>query len=363
MPRGLSLYLNVLRLVAAVEVALYHLSWTRVGALDSNLLTQWGHEAVVVFFVLSGYVIRHAAANGDNTLANFATSRLSRIYSVVIPCLALTLVCDLIGRSLAPAIYTDVVAIDSAAGLIVRFMISLAMLNQTSGSVSFFSNVPYWSLCYEFWYYALFAVVFYTTGTRRMLLTALVAVAAGPKILLLLPIWLIGAAAYWIGLPQHWNKTQVACAFLQPLAVFAAYHHFDGSQLTVNLLGPELEAKLVFSSRFLSDTVLALSLGLHLIAAKRLDPLLWQVFHRAKPLINYAADRSFTLYLLHQPVMFLMLSISMWHFSGVVGWFIASGTIGIPMLLGGMIEPQRHALRAQLRKLLQRVEFKPALPA
>jgi peptidoglycan/LPS O-acetylase OafA/YrhL len=145
MTRGLSVYLDLLRVLAALEVALYHLCWTRIGAFDSNLFTRWGHEAVVVFFVLSGFVIRHAATHSDHSFSDFATSRVSRLYSVVLPCFAMTLLCDVAGRALVPGIYTDAVNPDSAATVIVHLLISLTMLNQTAGSVAFFTNVPYWS--------------------------------------------------------------------------------------------------------------------------------------------------------------------------------------------------------------------------
>jgi peptidoglycan/LPS O-acetylase OafA/YrhL len=351
MSRGLSLYLDLLRLLAAIQVTVYHLSWTRIGGLDRNILTQWGQEAVIVFFVLSGFVIRHAATHSDHTFTDFATSRISRLYSVILPCLAVTIICDLAGRSIAPEVYTDVIAIDSIGNVFTRLLISLAMLNQIIGSISFFSNVPYWSLCHEFWYYFLFAALFYTSGLKRVVLTAAVAVLAGRNVLILLPIWLIGVAAYSECSSRKWTKTVTNIAFLQPVAFIAAYWYFDFPQLMLDFIGPEWEKKLVFSKRVLSDTLLALSFGLHLAAAKQLDATLWQMLSRTQNIVGYLAGRSFTLYLMHAPVMLLLSAVSTTVFSGSAGWLIVLGTIGIPMLLGGIIEGQRYVLRSWLRGL------------
>jgi peptidoglycan/LPS O-acetylase OafA/YrhL len=65
-----------------------------------------------------------------------------------------------------------------------------------------FSNVPYWSLCYEFWYYVLFAVLTFTRGRKRLLWCCAVALLIGPKILLLAPVWATGV------LLQRWTALQ-----------------------------------------------------------------------------------------------------------------------------------------------------------
>jgi peptidoglycan/LPS O-acetylase OafA/YrhL len=57
-------------------------------------------------------------------------------------------------------------------------------------------NVPYWSLNYEAWYYALFGIAVFLRGRARAASLAAVALIAGPKILLLLPVWLMGVAAW-----------------------------------------------------------------------------------------------------------------------------------------------------------------------
>jgi peptidoglycan/LPS O-acetylase OafA/YrhL len=361
MKRGLSVYLDLLRVLAALQVAVFHLSWAGIGAIDRGLMTQWGHEAVVVFFVLSGFVIRHAAATSDHTFAEFAISRISRLYSVILPCLALTIICDLIGRALVPNIYANVVAIDSISTVTVRAIISILMLNQRFGSIEFFSNATFWSVCYEFWYYFLFAAVYYLSGMQRVLITATIGALAGLNVLLLLPVWLMGVAAYAESRSGRWSKNVVIVAFAQPVVAIVAYQYFGMSQVTLGSIGVDFGLDLRFSKHVVGDTVLALSFSFHLVAAKQLDATLWHVLRRAKLFIGHAAARSFTLYMLHLPVMFLMLTISTVVFSGAVGWFITLGTIGIPLLVAGVIESQRYALRAWLRRVWQ--YWQPGQPA
>ena len=45
---------------------------------------------MIVFFVLSGYVIAHVLATRERTLFEYFASRFSKLYSVVVPALILT---------------------------------------------------------------------------------------------------------------------------------------------------------------------------------------------------------------------------------------------------------------------------------
>jgi peptidoglycan/LPS O-acetylase OafA/YrhL len=359
MPRGLSAYLDLFRVLAAMQVVVYHLSVVDVGALNRSVLNQWGHEAVIVFFVLSGFVVRHAAEKSDHTFAEFATSRISRLYPVVVVCLAVTVLCDLLGRAVAPDVYANVTPLKSVEHVVARTLISLLMLNQTWGYLDYFSNVPYWSLCYEFWYYFLFAAFYYGTGVRRWLAIALIANFAGAKALVLLPIWCIGVLAYTEQRSKNWNKALVWLAFLQPILVIAAYVHFDLATTAETFVSPEISGRLVFSKHFLADTFLAISLGLNLAAAKQLDGVLWPALRTIRPAISAGASRSFTLYLMHQPVMYLALALSVMLFGQPTGWFVVVSTFGLPLLLAASIENRRHAVRAWLRRCLQRLQAAP----
>ena len=55
-----------------------------------------------------------------------------------------------------------------------------------------FSNVPYWSICYEGWYYIGFGVLTFMPRNRAWALIGLIILVLGPKILLLAPVWAMG---------------------------------------------------------------------------------------------------------------------------------------------------------------------------
>jgi peptidoglycan/LPS O-acetylase OafA/YrhL len=123
-----------------------------------------------------------------------------------------------------------------------------------------------------------------------------------------------------------------------------------------------LSKQLAFSNYFISDTFLAISLGLHLTAAKQLDNILWRALRFAQPVITAGAARSFTLYLMHQPLMFMLIAISTALFAQPAGWFVVLGTIGVPMLLAPAIENRRHALRNWLTRTLQLLQTTRGAP-
>jgi len=96
-----SVLLDVVRLTAALDVVFSHLTLPEfhAGFPDHRLA---GAYAVPVFFVLSGFVIRFVTRSREHTLRIFFTDRASRMYSIMIPAMLLTLMvsglCLLIDR-------------------------------------------------------------------------------------------------------------------------------------------------------------------------------------------------------------------------------------------------------------------------
>lgn len=80
----LSIYLDLIRVGAAIVVALSH-AWPVL--FPHFPLPFPGHQAVIVFFVLSGFVIAYTTDRKDRTLKIYMANRLSRLWSVIIPAL------------------------------------------------------------------------------------------------------------------------------------------------------------------------------------------------------------------------------------------------------------------------------------
>ncbi len=105
MNRTTSVYLDAVRLFAALVVVLTHLAYSRFsGGLLIELRT-YGNDAVMVFFVLSGYVIAYTAATRDHELGTYTVNRLARLYSVALPAVLLTWLLDQMGQGFDSVLY------------------------------------------------------------------------------------------------------------------------------------------------------------------------------------------------------------------------------------------------------------------
>ena len=346
---GLSLYLELLRLLAATEVVLFHINGFALLGGHRAAWNMFGHEAVVVFFVLSGFVIAFAADTREKTPKAYLISRLTRIYSVAVPCLLATLLFDRIGQALMPQLYDGLVTDGSA---LVRLALGSLFLNESwTVSAQMFSNTPYWSIAYEFWYYMIFAGLFFFRGWMRVMLTALACLVAGYKILLLFPIWALGWGVYRWSQSHKVSPALGLALFLQPAVVL----YFDDSQgwtrqageWLAGVMGQEAWRNGLSWSRYvLTDTLLGLSMAGHFIGAQALSPWLERALRPVSRPVKWLTARSFTLYLLHQPAMLLAGAMLITLGVPLLGsWSVFLATWGIVLAVAQVSELQKHRLK------------------
>lgn len=134
-------------------------------------VTGFGHQAVMVFFVLSGFLISlsvtHSYISGRWSWREYAINRLSRLYVVLIPGLLLGLLWDKLGIALFPATGLYSRPLEAFGGTIAQSQIGIGtfignlFFLQTILCPTFGSNGPLWSLANEFWYYVLFPVALF----------------------------------------------------------------------------------------------------------------------------------------------------------------------------------------------------------
>ena len=104
MNRATSVFLDGLRVFAAIWIFAHHC----VMEFYKDPWGAHGHDAVVIFFVLSGYVIAFSTLGRKNTqVKQYAIARLSRLYSVVIPALILSALVVVLGFMTNPAAYAN----------------------------------------------------------------------------------------------------------------------------------------------------------------------------------------------------------------------------------------------------------------
>ncbi len=225
MVRGLAAsdHLDMVRGVAALLVVFGH---ARVLFLQSAgagvelsvvskclyLLSGLGHQAVIVFFVLSGFFISSSVMRDIEqrnwSWTRYLTNRGTRLYVVLLPCLFLTVFWDRLGNLLIdPA---QLASSDTGTANISRevieanttlasFMGNLFFL-QTVLVPTYGSNAPLWSLSNEFWYYVLFPCVLLALIPARSwhqrlgmaVLSACVLCFVGRSIAIYFSIWLLG---------------------------------------------------------------------------------------------------------------------------------------------------------------------------
>lgn len=180
----------------------------------------FGHQAVMVFFVLSGYlvggdVLRRCRAGTFDWRRHLAR-RGARLYLVLAPALLLTLACDLGGLAWfnQEGLYTHgrplvMVYYDISARLGPEVALGNLFFLQTILTPTLGSNTPLWSLANEGWYYVLAPLLLLAclgaAPPARRLAPALALVAAcwfvGPWICAYFLVWLLGAGVHLLRRP------------------------------------------------------------------------------------------------------------------------------------------------------------------
>lgn len=353
MPKSFSIYLDIVRLTAAVLVYLTHSNLI----VDQRVpLGAYGHSAVVVFFVLSGYVIAFVTDKKETDWRIYAASRISRVYSVVVPAIAITLIADAIGRAHDPSLYKypwDHFAL--------RIVASLAMLNEIwFVAITPFSNVPYWSIAYESWFYLLFGVAVFMPGRWAWLAPAALLLVVGPKIAILFPLWLMGVALYrWRWL--HLKSETVAWLLILVSWIGIVGLHLGGFfdwtySLTRELLGKWLFVQMNFSKFAMGDYVLATLVVANFIGMRTLSHRFDGLLLRFETPVASAASVTFTLYLLHHPVMLCWAAVLGTDRTGWQGWWAVTLLTGASVwLIAQLTEKRRSPLRRSVYRLLLRM--------
>lgn len=163
-----SLQLESLRGISAIVVLFTHCFQAFIAPFDLTLYS-WvrllGQAAVMIFFVLSGYLIGHSIQRntqqyGQFNLRQYTRQRYRRILPPFLFAMALTVILYL----LAPFLFASQShAFPNSFGMMIRthylleagdFIGSLLFLNGfITPTVS--ANAPLWSLSYEVWFYVL----------------------------------------------------------------------------------------------------------------------------------------------------------------------------------------------------------------
>ncbi|WP_295635934.1 acyltransferase [Novosphingobium sp.] len=328
--RGAFFYFDCFRLVAALAVVIEHVrdlllrKYADVGSI--GLLwkalyfgTGFGHAAVIVFFVLSGFWISKTVdrrIDGPRFWADYLVDRLSRLLIVLVPALLLGAAFDWTGvHALGGSIYagtsgslTIQYPVAERLGLVVllgNLAFVQTLLVETLGS-----NGALWSLTNEFWYYICYpALVLLLARRLSGSLLALAVLALFPHLLPGFAVWLMGSAVYHADRRWRGRVSRRAGAAVLVVATLL---------LAANLGA----ARVQYFGSVTSDLLVGAAFAGLCWALLVIDP---KPVRALGPVSRYGANASYSLYVTHLPLVVLLAA-----------WLMRGPGHGERLLPGGM---------------------------
>ncbi|MET0982202.1 MAG: acyltransferase [Telluria sp.] len=307
-----SLLMNLLRGVASLQVAAAHLraeiypglrglEEPGIAYMALAFFTGFAHQAVMVFFLISGWLVGGSLLNKlgqPRALRSYAIDRATRLWTVLVPTLIMMLGIGLVTGAVTPvpAGFGADAGNFSAAAFVGNLLGVQTILVEKFGG-----NYPLWSLANETWYYIQFPLLVLIFTGRGLLQQAACAallaltVAFLPFVMTLyFGIWLLGAA---------FSRIRVESTFFSRMV----------------LLAVAVGASVYYRLNGLNDDILPESFGQDLICALPVVILLGAmhqpvnrqsaILRRLGAFAKWLSEFSFTLYVLHVPMIDLMQHI------------------------------------------------------
>ena len=332
--------LDGLRGLAALMVVLSHVT-TFYPHLPFPLSGEIGSDAVALFFALSGFLMALLYGHKPLTLDSgigFLISRFARIYPVYV----LAILFVLLLSQLTSLGYFEPMGGEMS---IIRHLLMMG------------SSGVFWSVPPEIQFYLVFPLIWFCLG-NAMRLQAMLYVVIGLVVVMAL-----------LGFPGPGILLVTKLHFFMA-GVAAGYLHHRSRQLPGSLLHG-ITALMGFILFFTYQTLLpaldvpswgiptALAAALIVSAAAREHPLSARVFAAAP--LRYAGTISFSLYLFHKPVMFLVARA----FNGLVPDWLSllialTFAVAVAALLNRFWEaPARQAILARWNRRTRKPDAEP----
>lgn len=301
-----SMLISLLRGLAAMVVAAAHLraqvypgfaEVTKPPLLFQGIAFTAGfaYLAVIVFFVLSGWLVGGSFLNkldADRAFRNYMIDRVSRLWVVLVPTFLVVL---LAGAAVGVLDVARVSFATSEPYSVSAFFGNIIGL-QTIIVPPFGGNFPLWSLANETWYYVLFPLLVLvfrsrTIATRAAAVLAIVAIVqlVHGAILLYFSIWLLGAA---------FSRIKIEAG---PILRWALLLLLVGSAVYIRMKGKTDITPEGFPQYLVFSLVFVLFLSSMQFRREREAKLDW--LDRTG---RFFANFSFTLYVLHMPMIAVM---------------------------------------------------------
>lgn len=344
-----------------------------------------GRPAVLIFIIVSGFVITHVILERPEPYLSYLTRRFMRIF----PLFAVTSVigyfaCDLEIFTLLRVAYAgdpdfDFVPLVGGIASSNRQNLGLHILAHATmlhGAISdgvlpfsaYAFNIPAWSISLEWQFYVLAPFILMALLRRRLLVPAAIVLA-------------LAEAAYRAGLFGHFYQPSfllaastyfaigIACRLIYPVAAAGSTPYAVGVGAAIVIL------LLPIASVPIACVLLWMLVYLGLIADRegapeslhaRLHRRLWE-----NPVLLYFGSRSYSIYLAHIPVIALchFVWLTMKPMAGPMETFVGLSTMTVPVLIATAellyrgIEQPGIALGTRIARWLNRPSVPYRLPS
>jgi peptidoglycan/LPS O-acetylase OafA/YrhL len=368
MKPGFSLYLDCWRILAATLVFFDHAGWHTISGGFLWQLAGYGQDGVLLFFVLSGFIIGFVVDTRERDWRSYAAARCGRIYSVLIPAICLAALLIYAGAAIRPVpahlLPFYITGID--ATVILRY---LTFTHEAWGFTTPLGfDGPIWSLGYEVPYYLIFGLAAFGRGAWRIVLPLAALAAFGPRVALMFPVWLLGLGCWKFSNDRHAKISRtttwlaVATLLFTPVLYAAVAHALPYRESICDPTTPSLSPSRLTDYR--AFYARALIFGANLVAAAQCADLYGPLLSRAKRPITLLASGTFALYLFHLPIIRFFAAVlpmpnTAWSFRIVI--FIVTPVLAFSLAM--VTEWHKSAWRAMFARLLDRTRPRRAVPA
>lgn len=360
-----SMLMSLCRGFAALIVAASHVRGETMPSLRSlpdptlwyqglTFFTGFAHQAVVVFFVVSGWLVGGSLLNKlhqPNVIRNYCIDRITRLWVVLIPAFLLTLLLAWLSGGVNPSRFDNAPGNEFSSSAFAGNLLGLQDLLVPR----FGGNYALWSLAFEMWYYVVFPLALLAFVGRKKTIRVAAAIAAlavasqlSVDILLYFSVWALGVLFSRI----RFELDRVSLALLLGLfAVVAVQVRLSGY---VDRCSEESFPQDLFYS--------LLFLVLLSSQQRKFDPRSRTV-RRLKKLGDSLSAFSFTLYVMHVPLLLFITSLMREHFGiaqlspaklSHLAIYVTLLSVIVMLSYGiySLFEAHTHKVRALLKQVL-----------
>lgn len=301
--------LEALRAIAAIYVFFHH-TFDNFHMLEKGSffwrLFSFGQEAVIIFFLLSGYVITLSMDKNNYNFMTYFKHRLIRIYSVVIIAYIVSFT-------------TYIIILDNPFPSVKTIVFNLLMLQD---KISFnlgdfavepiFNNQPLWSLSYEWWFYMIFFIHYKLAIKLALNKNIFIAFAISiigmityyifpnqiSSIFIYYYMWFVGGVLYYI-YKNHQNykreKLYILIGFISIILIYIFFFILDSSY-HASVVFPYIKLRHYISALIFVSILFIFYRQLVYILEKKLIENISKIFIKLAPI-------SFSIYAIHYPIM------------------------------------------------------------